>query len=524
MGLLSEFLKLVGTPVVVALDFRAMATDKRQRQREHRELARQQARATATRSRIRAGGVRLALVVVVIVVLVVILWLWLRDDGGDNDNGSGDAVEAVAGESTDGDAVEAVPVSTAFPELPPPPEPGEELSTETTPCPDPAESVSRVTRFGGPPVQCLDPELDYTAVFDTSRGRIRVELDPRTAPEAVNAFVVLAGYDYYRGSAIFYTDSTGGYIQGGSPHTNSADDPGPGFTVSPGEAVDHRAGQLLWSAEGDSTGQFLLVADDEFQAPQSVSGLATLGRIEDDSLSVVSDILASHVDDPTTMFGGRPGQEVFINFIDIQTTDPTPETSIDLSNCPPADGSGPQVLEFDSPQPMCLDASKQYTAVFDTTAGEMRVELDMVNTPITANNFAVLSRYHYYDKTLLFRTDPSIGIIQGGAPTTNDWSDPGPGYTIPDEGSGFSYEPGQIVMARTAAPNSAGAQFFFAVDNRTAALNSQGTYVVFGRMDGESLKVAEQILASHAESSDPNRPGGPDPQVVVNSVTIEESG
>ena len=191
--------------------------------------------------------------------------------------------------------------------------------------------------------------------------------------------------------------------------------------------------------------------------------------------------------------------------------------------CPPSDGSGPQVLDFDGPQPLCLDPAKQYTAVFDTTAGEMRIALDIVNTPITANNFAVLALYHYYDDTQLFRTDPGIGIIQGGAPHTNSPSDPGPGYTIPDEGQGFTYEPGQIVMARTAAPNSASAQFFFAVNENTALLNGQGTYVVFGQMDDESLAVAEAILASHVDQPDNPLGGGPEPPVVVNSVTIEES-
>jgi len=192
--------------------------------------------------------------------------------------------------------------------------------------------------------------------------------------------------------------------------------------------------------------------------------------------------------------------------------------------CPPADGSGPTVLDFDGLQPLCLDPAKQYTAVFDTTAGEMRISLDMFNTPITANNFAVLARYHYYDGTLLFRTDPSIGIIQGGAPHTNSPSDPGPGYTIPDEGFGFTYEPGQIVMARTGAPNSASAQFFFAVNENTALLNSQGTYVVFGQMDADSLAVAEAILASHVDQPDNPLGGGPEPPVTVNSVTIEEIG
>ncbi len=192
--------------------------------------------------------------------------------------------------------------------------------------------------------------------------------------------------------------------------------------------------------------------------------------------------------------------------------------------CPPADGSGPRVLDFDGPPPMCLDSSKEYAAVFDTTAGELRIALDTVNTPVTANNFAVLARYRYYDDTLLFRTDPSIGIIQGGSPRTNSPSDPGPGYTIVDEGSGFAYEPGQIVMARTGAPNSAGAQFFFAVNENTALLNSQGTYVVFGRMDEASLAVAEAILASHVDQPDNPLGGGPDPQVIVNSITIQESG
>ncbi|MYH73084.1 MAG: peptidylprolyl isomerase [Acidimicrobiia bacterium] len=203
---------------------------------------------------------------------------------------------------------------------------------------------------------------------------------------------------------------------------------------------------------------------------------------------------------------------------------PIPEGSIGTGACPPADGSGPQILDFDGPQPMCLDPWGEYTAVFDTTMGEMRIALDMVNTPVTANNFAVLALHHYYDGTLLFRTDPGIGIIQGGSPHTNSPSDPGPGYTIPDEGTGFNYEPGQIVMARTAAPNSASAQFFFAVNEQTARLNSQGTYVVFGQMDDASLAVAEAILASHVDQPDNPLGGGPEPPVVVNSVTIEETG
>ena len=55
---------------------------------------------------------------------------------------------------------------------------------------------------------------------------------------------------------------------------------------------------------------------------------------------------------------------------------------------------------------------------------------------MTANNFIFLAGYHYYDGTV-FRTDTSIDIIQGGSPHTQGASDPGPGYTIKDEGSGL---------------------------------------------------------------------------------------
>ena len=41
---------------------------------------------------------------------------------------------------------------------------------------------------------------------------------------------------------------------------------------------------------------------------------------------------------------------------------------------------------------------------------------------MTANNFIVLARYHYYDGTSMFRTDTSIDIIQGGSPHTQDAS------------------------------------------------------------------------------------------------------
>lgn len=189
--------------------------------------------------------------------------------------------------------------------------------------------------------------------------------------------------------------------------------------------------------------------------------------------------------------------------------------------CPPADGSAERTTSFENPPPDCLEEGVDYVAVFDTTEGEIRVDLDEAAMPGTVNNFVTLARYGYYDDTTIHRTDPSIAIIQGGSPITGDGGDPGPGYTIPDEADGFTYQPGQLVMARSAGPDSSGAQFFFVAGPEASALDEQGTYLVFGETDDAGLGVVQTILGLHQDDPDNPLGGAPDPPVVVNTVTIE---
>ena len=208
-------------------------------------------------------------------------------------------------------------------------------------------------------------------------------------------------------------------------------------------------------------------------------------------------------------------------------TVPTPD------DCPATDKSDAPRLTFDSRPTWCLRSGATYTAVFDTTEGEIRVALDRGRTPETVNNFVVLTRYGYYDGTLLFRFDPTIAIIQGGAPTTNSWSDPGPGYTIPDEGgeflplSGgglrgpFTYRAGDLVMARSAGPNSSGAQFFFATGPEVALLDNQGTYLVLGHADEAGIAVLQAMMGLYRLDDTSQYGGGPIREVIVRSVTIE---
>ena len=228
--------------------------------------------------------------------------------------------------------------------------------------------------------------------------------------------------------------------------------------------------------------------------------------------------------------------------VDLSETDPVPDPDTaeapetaeaddeSAAVCPAADGSSPRVIDFDGPQPMCIDPEAGYVAVFDTSEGEMRFELTASGTPLTVNNFVTLARWGYYDGTLLFRTDPSIDIIQGGSPHTDSASDPGPGYTITDEPAfdedpdgrltgPYRYQPGQLAMARPAGRrDSASAQFFLATGPNTAKLDSQGTYVVFGQTDDAGLAVAQSIIGLHVDMD-----GAPSRDVTVRSVTIEET-
>ena len=181
--------------------------------------------------------------------------------------------------------------------------------------------------------------------------------------------------------------------------------------------------------------------------------------------------------------------------------------------CPPADGVEEAVKSFDDAPALCIDPEATYTATFVTSMGDIEVDLDTAQVPGTVNNFVTLARYGYYDDTLIFRADPSIDIIQGGGLTNSD----SPGYNIPDEADGFTYEPGQLVMARTAQPDSAGGQWFFVGGPNAAALDAQGTYVVFGEVT-EGLEIVETIIASVSAN------GPPPEEIRVETVTITEGG
>jgi cyclophilin family peptidyl-prolyl cis-trans isomerase len=189
--------------------------------------------------------------------------------------------------------------------------------------------------------------------------------------------------------------------------------------------------------------------------------------------------------------------------------------------CPSFTGTNAHVTTFAQAPPLCITAGKTYTGTFETNLGNVVVQFDTTKTPNTANNFIVLSLYHYFDETAMFRTDTSIDIIQGGSPHTQNANDSGPGYTIKDEGSGYTYAAGDLVMARGNTANSASAQYFFCAGSACSELNSQGTYVVFAHVTS-GLPLLEHILSLNVNENN-GLGGAPSQLVVVKTITISAS-
>src|SRR3954469_8325907 len=114
--------------------------------------------------------------------------------------------------------------------------------------------------------------------------------------------------------------------------------------------------------------------------------------------------------------------------------------------------------QYSAPPAMTLDTNKSYTATFETSKGNIVVDLFPKEAPKTVNNFVFLAKQGFYDGTIFHRVIPKF-MIQGGAPTGTGTG--GPGYEFENENkdSQRSCKAGTLAMAN-AGPNTNGSQFF----------------------------------------------------------------
>ena len=135
-----------------------------------------------------------------------------------------------------------------------------------------------------------------------------------------------------------------------------------------------------------------------------------------------------------------------------------------------------------------------------TSAGEIHLELDADNAPITVANFLQLAKDGYYTGTIFHRIIEGF-MVQGGGLDEDMPPQPTNTDPIPNEANnGLKNARGTIAMARTMDPHSATGQFFINHKdndflNHTAETSQGWGYAVFGSViDG--MDVVDQIALS----------------------------
>jgi peptidyl-prolyl cis-trans isomerase B (cyclophilin B) len=155
-------------------------------------------------------------------------------------------------------------------------------------------------------------------------------------------------------------------------------------------------------------------------------------------------------------------------------------------------------------------------ALIKTNKGDIKVELFGKEAPIHVGNFVELAEKGFYDKVKFHRYEPGF-VVQGGDPQTKDYSaedvaslverqnagqygagEPafgtgGPGYFIKGEfdpaANPKKHVVGALGMARSQSPDSAGSQFYFALQPLPQL---DGSYTVFGVVT-EGLDVMNEL-------------------------------
>ena len=169
-----------------------------------------------------------------------------------------------------------------------------------------------------------------------------------------------------------------------------------------------------------------------------------------------------------------------------------------------------EMLSWNKPPAMEIDASKSYTAVMTTTQGTMTIELYAGKVPVTVNNFVFLARQGFYDGVKFHRVIDGF-MAQTGDPTGTGAG--GPGYSFADEfDDTLKHDDVGIVSMANAGTDTNGSQFFICFAPQP---HLNGKHAVFGKIV-EGLDVLDLL-----KPRDPSNASAP--ADLIESIQIIES-
>ena len=154
-----------------------------------------------------------------------------------------------------------------------------------------------------------------------------------------------------------------------------------------------------------------------------------------------------------------------------------------------------------------------------TSYGEIVIELDKENAPITTENFLSYVESGFYNETVFHRVISGFMIQGGGYLADMTPKDEKLDPIQNEANNGLKNNRGTIAMARTANPHSASSQFFINhADNaflnfRTNQVDEGWGYAVFGQVI-EGMEVVDKIADVETGSV------GPYQDVPVEAITV----
>lgn len=162
--------------------------------------------------------------------------------------------------------------------------------------------------------------------------------------------------------------------------------------------------------------------------------------------------------------------------------------------------------------------------LIETSKGNITIELDAKNAPVTTENFMAYVKDGFYDGTIFHRVIPGF-MVQGGG-MNPDMSEKQTKAPIQNEANnGLANDRGTLAMARTNAPHSASSQFFINVSDNTflnfKSESAQGWgYAVFGKVT-EGMDIVDAIVGVKTGNHGMHQDVPVEP-VVMNKVSVAE--
>ena len=161
--------------------------------------------------------------------------------------------------------------------------------------------------------------------------------------------------------------------------------------------------------------------------------------------------------------------------------------------------------------------------LMSTSMGNIRIELDATNAPITTKNFVAYVNDGHYDGLIFHRVIPGF-MIQGGGMDSQMKEKKNNAPIKNEAANGLKNKIGSVAMARTNVVDSATAQFFINVKdndflNHRSPSPAEFGYAVFGQVI-EGMDVVRSIEKVRTGSRG-HHDDVPVEAVVINSAKLE---